>query len=673
MSANFKVVQLAGNSYAVMNKLFFNPSVRISTFVQVGDSGLVYKTCAHESIGVSEVALNGRQREDNSVKDGDIIKIKPYVEANLNKNICVLTLSIDAKPRCVIDCDDFMQQVKQNLEIQPLLVGQSFSTLYKNSPFICLVKQIQFESQEGTSEGSSEQTLGMFTPETNCILETKRSYIELTNQFVQGGLFKKNLDLSSLGIGGLNREFQEMFRRAFVSRMQQEVAKKMGIKHTKGILLYGPPGCGKTLLARELGKLLNCEEPKIVSGPELLNSYVGKSEENVRNLFAEAMADTSGNKLYLIICDEFDALCKQRGSNRGDAGVGDNVVNQFLTMIDGPKQLNNILLICMTNRKDLIDDAILRAGRIDVHIEIQLPDQAGREEILTIHTKDMATNKYLHGTVNIGDLASMTKNYTGAELAGLVKNASSFALSREVNVENGKIIQAKKIHPIVTMDDFVRALNDIVPMFGRVSNDIQIINSTPFVFWSSQLSLISDEILGKIVSLKHGNVSTMLMSGPSYIGKTKFVAHVVKQSGIPCVKMITTEKLLKAPSKSQFITNMADQCTKAETSILIFDGFERIIEWLPIGPRFNNDVLQTIISIMTTPIAPNKKMILMFTANDKDIFDNFGISDSFDTKYDYPSIITKAEILESFPEIHLKCDFQDVEDVSRVFKYMKYV
>jgi vesicle-fusing ATPase len=504
------------------------------------------------------------------------------------------------------------------------------------------------------------------------VLTSTKPYVEFRNQFSPSGLFKKNLDLQTLGIGGLDREFQEMFRRAFVSRMQQEVARKMGIQHTKGILLYGPPGCGKTLLARELGKLLNCEEPKIVCGPELINSYQGKSEENVRNLFAEAMTDQSGSKLYLIICDEFDALCKQRGSDRGGTGVGDNIVNQFLTMIDGPTQLNNILLICMTNRKDLIDDAILRAGRIEVHIEIQLPDQKGREEILTIHTRQMATNKFLHQNVNIKDLANLTKNYTGAELAGLVKGASSFALMREVDLQDSKSM-GKKANPIVSMEDFVRALNDIIPMFGRVSNDIQIINSTPFIFWDDQLRNISSEILSKISGLNKGSISTILITGETYIGKTKFVANVVKQSGVPCVKMITTEKLLKASNKSLYITDTFEQCTKADTSILVFDGLERLIEWMPIGLRFNNDVLHTIISVITSQINPSKKSILIFTANNQTVLENLGMFDLFDTNYVYPTMITSDEINVHFPDIGEKCKFQPIEEISNVFKYMKYV
>lgn len=182
-----------------------------------------------------------------------------------------------------------------------------------------------------------------------------------------------------MGIGGLDKEFSDIFRRAFNSRRYPKgVLDMYGIKHVKGMLLYGPPGTGKTLIARQIAKALEAHEPKVVSGPEIFNKFVGQSEENVRKLFAAAEAEYKergdDSKLHTIILDEIDAICKQRGTSQSGTGVQDNVVNQLLAKIDGVEELPNILVIGMTNRKDLIDEAILRPGRLEVHVEISLPD-----------------------------------------------------------------------------------------------------------------------------------------------------------------------------------------------------------------------------------------------------------------------------------------------------------
>jgi vesicle-fusing ATPase len=151
--------------------------------------------------------------------------------------------------------------------------------------------------------------------------------------------------------------------------------------------------------------------------------------------------------LHIIIFDELDAICKQRGSTGGGTGVGDSVVNQLLSKVsflspeysaddqmDGVDQLNNVLIIGMTNRMDMIDEALLRPGRLEVHIEISLPDEAGRLQILNIHTNKMRTNGVMAGDVDIAELAAVTKNFSGAEIGGLVKSATSFAFNRHVKV-----------------------------------------------------------------------------------------------------------------------------------------------------------------------------------------------------------------------------------------------
>ena len=167
--------------------------------------------------------------------------------------------------------------------------------------------------------------------------------------------------------------------------------------HVRGILLSGPPGCGKTLLARELARQLGAREPQVVNGPECLSKFVGEAEANIRRLFAPAEAEWAAageaSALHVIILDEMDAIARARGSVSGDtSGVRDSVVNQLLAKMDGVVEAPNVLVIGLTNRPELLDPALLRPGRLEVKLEVALPDRAGRREILRIHARAMREN-----------------------------------------------------------------------------------------------------------------------------------------------------------------------------------------------------------------------------------------------------------------------------------------
>ena len=290
------------------------------------------------------------------------------------------------------------------------------------------------------------------------------------------------------GVGGLDAEFLTIFRRVFASRMvPPEMVKRLGMRHVKGMLLYGPPGTGKTLVARQLGKLLNAHPPKIVNGPEILQRFVGQSEENMRELFAPAEKEWKGkaekSKLHVIIFDEIDAIMKARGSGGATASVvHDNVVNQLLTKLDGMQSLDNVLVVGITNRRDLLDPAVLRPGRLELQVEVGLPDRKGRTQIFNIHTARMRAEGLLATDVDIDTLAEVTGNYSGAEIKGLVGAAQSHALARYLKDADDVGGDATSASPStesssssssssssklnVTMDDFTRAMREVRPAMG---------------------------------------------------------------------------------------------------------------------------------------------------------------------------------------------------------------
>lgn len=271
----------------------------------------------------------------------------------------------------------------------------------------------------------------------------------------------------------------------------------MGIQHVKGILLYGPPGTGKTLMARQIGKMLNCNDPLIVNGPEILNKFVGQSEENVRKLFAPAEAEYKAKReessLHIIIFDELDAICKQRGSKNDGTGVGDSIVNQLLSKMDGVDQLNNILIIGMTNRLDMIDEALLRPGRLEIHMEINLPDENGRVQILNVHTARMRQYNLLEHDVDLREIASLTKNFSGAEIAGLIKSASSFAFNRHIKIGDQASVAPDFDKIKVARGDFIHALDEVHPAFGVSEAELQQCVSNGIIKYEPHIEVFSFE------------------------------------------------------------------------------------------------------------------------------------------------------------------------------------
>ncbi len=200
-----------------------------------------------------------------------------------------------------------------------------------------------------------------------------------------------------------------------------EVFQAMDMEAAKGVIMYGPPGTGKTLLAKAVA---NKAESNFISikGPELLNKFVGESEKGVREVFEKARS----NAPTVIFFDEIDSIATERGQQTGDSGVSERVVSQLLTELDGLEELEDVVVIATTNRPDLIDPALLRPGRLDRHVHVPVPDEAGRKKIFEVHSR----NKPLADAVDLEWLASQTEGYVGADIEAVCREAS-MAASRE--------------------------------------------------------------------------------------------------------------------------------------------------------------------------------------------------------------------------------------------------
>jgi transitional endoplasmic reticulum ATPase len=232
-----------------------------------------------------------------------------------------------------------------------------------------------------------------------------------------------------------------------------EVFEEMDVQAANGVLLFGPPGTGKTLLAKAIA---NESESNFISikGPELLNKYVGESEKGVREVFEKARS----NAPTVVFFDEIDAMAGERGQTSSDAGVGERVVSQLLTELDGLEDLEDVVVIATTNRPDLIDPALLRPGRLDRHIHVPVPDAEARRKIFAVHTQD----KPLADDVHLDDLADKTDGYVGADIEAVCREASMVATREFINSVDPEEVDDTVGNVRVTADHFEEALEEVV-------------------------------------------------------------------------------------------------------------------------------------------------------------------------------------------------------------------
>jgi len=219
-------------------------------------------------------------------------------------------------------------------------------------------------------------------------------------------------------VGGLDEVKRRLIESVEWPLKYAEVFGRAGVRPPKGILLSGPPGCGKTLLAKAVASQTQVNFIS-VKGPSLLSKYVGESERGVREVFRKAKQAAP----CIVFIDEIDALVPTRGGG-DDSHVTERVIGQFLAEVDGVEELNGVLILGATNRPDILDPALLRPGRFDLQLEIPLPDAAGRREIFRIATRD----KPVSGEIDIDDLVGRTEGFNGAEIQAICTRAAWSAI-----------------------------------------------------------------------------------------------------------------------------------------------------------------------------------------------------------------------------------------------------
>ena len=378
-------------------------------------------------------------------------------------------------------------------------------------------------------------------------------------------------------IGGLKHVIQRIRELVELPLRHPELFRRLGIEPPKGILLYGPPGCGKTLLAKAVA---NESEAYFIAinGPEIMSKFYGESEQRLREIFKEA----EENAPAIIFIDEIDSIAPKREEVTGE--VEKRVVAQLLALMDGLKERGKVIVIGATNRPEALDPALRRPGRFDREIEIPPPDKRARREILAVHTRNMP----LADDVDLDKIADMTHGYTGADLAALVKEAAMAALRRfikEGRIDLSQPVPAEKLRELkVTMKDFLEAMKYVQPTLIR-----EVYVEVPEVRWSDigGLENVKQQLREAVEwPMKHPEVfeqmgieppKGILLFGPPGTGKTLLAKAVATESGANFIAVRGPEILSKWVGESEkAVRQIFRRARQVAPAIVFFDEIDSI-------------------------------------------------------------------------------------------------
>ncbi len=452
------------------------------------------------------------------------------------------------------------------------------------------------------------------------------SLIDTHTEFVIGAVPKATKGVPRISyedIGGLRNEVQKVREMIELPLRHPEIFERIGIEAPRGVLLYGPPGTGKTLLAKAVASETNANFYSI-GGPEIMSKFHGESEERLREVFKEA----EQNAPSIIFIDEIDSIAPKREEVSGD--VEKRVVSQLLTLMDGIKSRGKLVVIGATNRPNALDPALRRPGRFDREIEIGIPDDRGRLEILQIHTRGMPITE----DVNIESIAKVTHGFVGADLEALSKEAAMRALRRilpEINMEQSKI-PAETLNKIkITNNDFQEALRDIQPSALR-----EVLVQRPNVHWEDigGLQDVKEELAEAIEwPLKHADLfleadvkspKGILLYGPPGTGKTMIAKAVATTSEANFISVKGPELLSKWVGESEKgVREIFRKARQASPCIIFFDELDAVAPRRG-GSEGDSHVTERVISQMLTEmdgLEDLKGVVVIGATNRPDIID----------------------------------------------------
>lgn len=402
-------------------------------------------------------------------------------------------------------------------------------------------------------------------------------------------------------LGGLKNEVQKIREMVELPMRHPELFDKIGVEAPKGVLLYGPPGTGKTLLAKAVAGETNAHFISL-SGPEIMGKHYGESEERIREIFTQA----EENSPSIIFIDEIDSIAPKRDEVSGE--LEKRIVSQLLTLMDGMKSRGKVVVIAATNRPDSIDPALRRPGRFDREVEIGIPDDEGRFDILSIHTRGMPIDE----KVNLKQISKTTHGFVGADLEVLSKEAAMRSLRRilpEIDLDEDKISSEILQKIEITSDDFREALKEVRPSALR---EVQV--QIPDVSWDDVggLDELKDELREAVEwPIKHKeaydyvNVETpkgVLLHGPPGTGKTLIAKALAKMTESNFISIKGPELLSKWVGESEKgVREIFRKARQAAPCIIFLDEIDSLVPRRSSG-NSDSHVTENIVSQILTEI-----------------------------------------------------------------------
>src|SRR5713226_1608542 len=449
----------------------------------------------------------------------------------------------------------------------------------------------------------------------------KRRFMDVP--FVEGDMTLLNIFVTYEDIGGLHGEIQRIREMVELPLRHPELFHRLGIEPPKGVFLYGPPGCGKTLVAKAVATESDANF-YVISGPEIISKFYGESEARLREIFQKAQEMAPS----IIFIDEMDAIAPKREEVYGE--VERRVVAQLLSLMDGMAARGNIIVIGATNRPHAIDPALRRPGRFDREIEIGVPDKMGRHEVLQIHTRAMP----LTSDVNLPRLSDICHGYTGADISALCREAAMKALRRylpEMNLEDERVPSGILEKMEVNFEDFMNAYREITPTAMR-----EVYIEVPTVHWSDvggltevkqQLQEAVEWPLKKPEVFKRVGIRApkgILLFGPPGCGKTMLARSVATESEANFISIKGPELFSKWVGESEkAIREVFRKGRTAAPSIIFFDELDSVVPRR--GTGFGDSgVSERVISQLLTEldgIESLENVVIVGATNRPDIID----------------------------------------------------